>query len=121
MEFKEVVDRTPKELHTLMSENVKTLERKVATLEAYNTEYIVNRDNNKTQRVLFKLGFAPAEWQTKCGWKFTMSNHEDAGSIPKEYERICTYCSPAEKRSAMQQADDDTFGCDSDSCDSDNT
>ena len=70
---------------------------------------------------LFRLGFAPAELQTNCCRKSALLNYDEAGFIPTEYERTCTYCFPAEKRSAKQQAIDDTSSCDSDSSDSDNS
>ena len=46
----------------------------------------------KTHEVLFRTGFAPAEWQTKCGWKFALSNYKETDTIPKESKLICGSC-----------------------------
>ena len=83
------------------------LHKRMTTLETEKGRYIVNTDpaSGKYHALLFDSPAAPpAEWRTRCGWRYGHASYTIVQTMTTNWKRICSTCLPLE-RQALQPDD----------------
>ena len=107
------IDFTASQDHQLINDLRKQcsdLQTRIDKVENDKGKYIVNTDpsSGKFHSLLFDSAtLPPAEWRTRCGWKYGHSQFAVVQTLTSSWRMICATCLPLE-RLAMKPRDDNS-------------